>query len=72
MENAVPEEAARIAARRANIARQLDLMIDARGPVTEVRRLIADLDRISADLAQALRVSETSSMLRAAETSDRR
>ena len=58
MDNAVPEEAARIAARRANIARQLDLMIDARGPVTEVRRLIADLDRISADLAQALRVAD--------------
>jgi hypothetical protein len=55
MENAVPEGAARIAARRANISRQLDLMIDARGPVNEVRRLIADLDSISADLAQALR-----------------
>lgn len=55
MENAVPEDAARIAARRANVARQLDLMIDSRGPVNEVRRLIADLDAISADLAQALR-----------------
>jgi hypothetical protein len=55
MENAVPEDAARIAARRANVARQLDLMIDTRGPVNEVRRLIADLDAISADLAQALR-----------------
>ena len=55
MENAVPEDAARIAARRANVARQLDLMIDSRGPVNEVRRLIADLDTISADLAQALR-----------------
>ena len=55
MENAVPEDAARIAARRAHVARQLDLMIDARGPVNEVRRLIADLDAISADLAQALR-----------------
>lgn len=55
MDNAVPEDAARIAARRANVARQLDLMIDARGPVNEVRRLIADLDSISADLAQALR-----------------
>jgi hypothetical protein len=30
-------------------------MIDVRGPVTEVRRLIADLDRISDDLAQTLR-----------------
>lgn len=55
MDNAVPEDAARIAARRANVARQLDLMIDTRGPVNEVRRLIADLDAISADLAQALR-----------------
>lgn len=55
MDNAVPEDAARIAARRANVARQLDLMIDSRGPVNEVRRLIADLDTISADLAQALR-----------------
>lgn len=58
MENAVPEDAARIAARRANVARQLDLMIDTRGPVNEVRRLIADLDSISADLAQALRGTE--------------
>jgi hypothetical protein len=58
MENAVPEDAARIAARRANVARQLDLMIDTRGPVNEVRRLIADLDAISADLAQALRGTE--------------
>jgi len=55
MDNAVSEDAARIAARRANVARQLDLMIDSRGPVNEVRRLIADLDAISADLAQALR-----------------
>ena len=52
---AVSEAAAQIAARRANVARQLDLMIDARGPVAEVRRLIADLDAISADLAHALR-----------------
>ena len=58
MDNAVPEDAARIAARRDNVARQLDLMIDTRGPVNEVRRLIADLDAISADLAQALRGTE--------------
>ena len=55
MDNAVPEDAARIAARRANVARQLDLMIDSRGPVNEVRRLIADLDAISADLSRVLR-----------------
>ena len=57
-ENAVPEDAARIAARRANVARQLDLMIDSRGPVNEVRRLIADLDVISADLSRVLRETE--------------
>ena len=59
MDNAVPEDAARIAARRANVARQLDLMIDSRGPVNEVRRLIADLDTISADLSRVLRETET-------------
>ena len=58
MENAVPEDAARIAARRANVARQLDLMIDTRGPVNEVRRLIADLDAVSADLSRVLRETE--------------
>ena len=58
MDNAVPEDAARIAARRANVARQLDLMIDSRGPVNEVRRLIADLDTISADLSRAVRETE--------------
>jgi hypothetical protein len=58
MDNAVPEDAARIAARRANVARQLDLMIDTRGPVNEVRRLIADLDAISADLSRVLRETE--------------
>lgn len=59
IEDTLPEEATRIAARRAHVARQLDLMIDARGPVNEVRRLIADLDSISADLAQALRAAGT-------------
>ena len=58
MDNAVPEDAARIAARRANVARQLDLMIDTRGPVNEVRRLIADLDAISADLSRVLRETQ--------------
>ena len=58
MENAVPEDAVRIAARRANVARQLDLMIDTRGPVNEVRRLIADLDAVSADLSRVLRETE--------------
>jgi hypothetical protein len=58
-ENVVAEEAARIAARRASVARQLDLMIDARGPVDQVRRLIADLDSISADLSRVLRETDT-------------
>ena len=51
----IPPEAARLATRRATVARQLDLMIDARGPVEQVRRLLADLDLISADLAKTLR-----------------
>ncbi len=51
-------EAVRLAARRAHVARQLDLMIDARGPVEQVRRLLTDLDRISADLAQTLREAD--------------
>ncbi|WP_368416340.1 hypothetical protein [Falsiroseomonas sp.] len=58
MDNAVAEDAARIAARRAHVARQLDLMIDTRGPVNEVRRLIADLDAVSADLSRVLRETE--------------
>ena len=52
----LPAEAAQLASRRANVSRQLDLMIDERGPVDHIRRLIADLDSISRDLAQALRV----------------
>jgi len=55
----VPQDAMRLASRRASVARQLDLMIDERGPVEQVKRLIADLDRISADLARTLRVSTT-------------
>ncbi len=51
----VPEEAAPLALRRAAVARQLDLLIEDRGCVQEVRRLLADLDAISADLAQLMR-----------------
>jgi hypothetical protein len=51
----LPEDAARLAARRAHVARQLDLMLDLRGPVDQVKRLLADLDTISADLAKSLR-----------------
>jgi hypothetical protein len=54
-EGAVHEDAARLTARRAHIARQLDLMLETRGPVAVVRRLVADLDSISEDLARALR-----------------
>ncbi len=54
-DTAIAEDAAKLAARRAHVARQLDLMLDARGPVEIVRRLVADLDSISEDLAKALR-----------------
>jgi hypothetical protein len=54
-EAGLPEEAAQLAARRASISRQLDLILDERGPVQLVRQLVTELDRISADLAQALR-----------------
>lgn len=55
IEGAIPEDAAKLAARRAQLSRQLDLMLDARGPVEIVKRLVADLDSISEDLARALR-----------------
>lgn len=55
---ALPQDAVRLATRRATVARQLDLMIDERGPVEQVRRLIADLDSISRDLSQALRSAD--------------
>ena len=51
----LPAEAAQLASRRANVSRQLDLMIDERGPVDHIRRLIADLDSISRDLSRVLR-----------------
>lgn len=51
---ALPHGTAELAERRAAVARQLDLLLDVRGPVTEVRRLLDDLDRISADLARSL------------------
>ena len=54
-QTAAHPDAMRLAARRAHVSRQLDLMIDERGPVEQVKRLIADLDSISADLARALR-----------------
>lgn len=51
-------EAARLYARKAEVARQLDLLMEVRGPVAQLRRLVADLDAIAEDLAQALRGSE--------------
>jgi hypothetical protein len=51
-------EAAALAARRAATERQLDTLLDVRGPVAEVRRLVADLDRIAEDLATTLRDSQ--------------
>ncbi len=50
-----PQEASRLAARKAEIARQLDLLMEVRGPVAQLRSLVADLDRIAEDLADALR-----------------
>jgi hypothetical protein len=55
----LPADAAPLAEQRALVARQLDLMIEDRGCVTQVRRLLDDLDRISADLAATLRAAET-------------
>jgi hypothetical protein len=50
---ALEPEVASAATRRAELSRQLDLMLEARGPVDQVRRLLEDLDRISMDLARA-------------------
>jgi hypothetical protein len=50
----LPAETGQIAAGRAHASRQLDLVLQERAPVAEMRRLIADLDRISADLAAVL------------------
>jgi hypothetical protein len=57
-EAGLPDEAVQLAARRASVSRQLDLILDERGPVQLVRQLVADLDRISADLAQMLREAD--------------
>lgn len=50
-------EAQLLAARHSATARQLDMLLDIRGPVSEVRRLVADLDRIAEDLAKTLRAT---------------
>jgi hypothetical protein len=51
---ALEPEVAAAATRRAELSRQLDLMLEARGPVDQVRRLLEDLDRISMDLARTI------------------
>jgi hypothetical protein len=50
-----PGEAIVLAARHNATEQQLALLLDRRGPVNEVRRLVADLDRIAEDLAACLR-----------------
>ena len=50
----LPAELASVATRQAELSRQLDLMLEVRAPVEQVRRLLADLDRISLDLARTL------------------
>ena len=57
-EAGLPDEAVQLAARRASVSRQLDLILDEKGPVHLVRQLIADLDGIFADLSQALREAD--------------
>lgn len=51
-------EAKALAARHSATKRQLDMLLDVRGPVNEVRRLVADLDRIAEDLAKTLRAPD--------------
>ena len=59
LSNAIPtREAQLLAARQSAAQRQLDMLLDLRGPVTEVRRLVADLDRIAEDLAKTLRAPD--------------
>ncbi|PWS35835.1 hypothetical protein DFH01_19895 [Falsiroseomonas bella] len=60
-QTAAHPDAMRLAVRRAHVSRQLDLMIDERGPVEQVKRLIADLDSISADLSRVLREGDIES-----------
>jgi hypothetical protein len=50
----MPAEAARLAARKAALQRDLERMLALRGPVSEVRRLVADLDRVAEELARSM------------------
>ena len=49
----LPVEPALLKARQAALQRDLDRMLALRGPVTEVRRLVAALDRVAAALDAA-------------------
>lgn len=49
----LPVEPALLKARQAALQRDLDRMLALRGPVTEVRRLVAALDRVVAALDAA-------------------
>jgi len=44
---------ARVAALKAALERDLDRMLEWRGPVTEVRRLVAELDQLDAQFQRA-------------------
>lgn len=44
---------ARVAALKAALERDLDRMLEWRGPVTEVRRLVAELDHLDAQCQRA-------------------
>lgn len=54
----LPSEPAGLRARKRALERDLDRMLELRGPVTEVRRLVADLDRVAVELAKELRLRE--------------
>ena len=56
-ESSLTSQVQALAARQSATKRQLDMLLDVRGPVNEVRRLVADLDRIAEDLAATLRAS---------------
>ena len=51
----LPSEPAGLRARKRALERDLDRMLELRGPVTEVRRLVADLDRVAVELARSMR-----------------
>ena len=50
----LPVEPALLRARHALLERDLDRMLALRGPVTEVRRLVTELDRVAAALDAAI------------------